>query len=108
MDMNAINAVALINSAIPALEYLEKMAQGNDNAEGAIIAGQVTRKEDVDLSRAFLSFKSHKGVSKAVAMIRKSVEYGNLVATAQAKAEAIETTATVADKLLATVGPKKK
>ncbi len=99
--MTAAIAFGILKQAIQATEYLERIAQDNDNAEGKVIAGQVALNEDVDLSRGFNSFKSHKKVSKTVSSLQGTLKYAELVMTHEAKVSAIATTATAAPKALA-------
>ena len=87
--MNAVKAVEAIKYAIIAVQYLEGVAQTNDNQEGKIIAAQVGRDEDVDLSRGFNSFKSHKKVSKTETALTGCLQYGELVMKHEDKAMAI-------------------
>ena len=89
-NMTADMAVKLIQAAIPAVQYLERIAQQNDNAEGKGVAKQVEAGEDVDLSRASMSFKTHKKVSKAENALDGAMKYGQLVVTHETKAKAIE------------------
>lgn len=96
-DMTAEKAHALLLAVLPAIQYLDRVAQDNDNAEGDIIARTRLAKEDVDLSRGALSWKTHKKVSKAEQAAQNALKYAELVMTHEAKAKAIETSASRGD-----------
>lgn len=98
--MTADLAVKIIGLSILATTYLEKKAQESVNADGAVIAEQVKKQENVDAESIFYSHKDKVKASKTVKALTGMLEFGALVLESETKAAAIETTKAEAAKEL--------
>ena len=90
MDADLANKIVALS--ILAVTYLEKKAQESVNLDGAVIAEQVKKQENVDAESIFYSHKDKVKASKTIKALTSMVEFGQLVMENEQKAKAIETT----------------
>lgn len=105
--MDGAHCVAVLAAVIPVMEYLEKLAQGDINADADVIAQDRKEGKDADASLIFLSQKQKVVVSKAVAAINKAGLFAQAVQQEQEKQAAIEAQAVKPGKVLTMTTPVK-
>lgn len=90
--MTAVKALAILQQAVVAADYLENVAQTNVNADGRVIADMVKANEDVDGRGIFGSWKAKVATTKFGVQAGKMIRFAEATVAYESKVKAIPTT----------------
>jgi len=90
--MDATYALEILRASIPALEYLEKVAQGTVNADADVIVATRAQAHEVDAQNISASWKSKTKTSKAISAVERAIAFAILTQKAELMAEALKHT----------------